>query len=129
LLDISDTKYYRKEGELFEIDSVQFVLKGFTILKDPDSIMLIVDLAVQNEMEVDTLIESSFFVLKDEADRTFLPKSGRIVVTKNPEVISLRYSLPAMRIGYFLYRLHLNSPDNPEQKSIVPLYKSYRSEG
>jgi len=129
LQDIADTKYYRKEGEPFEINSVQFVVKGFTILKEQDGVTLLIDMSVQSQIEGDTSIESSFFVLKDEADRIFSPESGRIEVTTNPKMISLRYSLPAMRVGYFLYRLHLISPESPEEKSIIPLYKSYRSEG
>jgi len=129
LQDIADTKYYRKEGEPFEINSVQFVVKGFTILKEQDGVTLLIDMSVHSQIEGDTSIESSFFVLKDEADRIFSPESGRIEVTKNPKMISLRYSLPAMRVGYFLYRLHLISPESPEEKSIIPLYKSYRSEG
>ena len=129
LQDIADTKYYRKEGEPFEINSVKFVVKGFTILKEQDSVTLLIDMSVQSQIEVDTSMESSFFVLKDEADKIFLPESGRIEVTKHPEMISLRYSLPVIRVGYFLYRLHLISPKNPEEKSVIPFYKSYRSEG
>jgi len=127
--DVPKTKKELQEGEPFEINSVQFVVKGFTILKEQDGVTLLIDMSVQSQIEGDTSIESSFFVLKDEADRIFSPESGRIEVTKNPKMISLRYSLPAMRVGYFLYRLHLISPESPEEKSIIPLYKSYRSEG
>ncbi len=129
LLDIADTKYYRKEGEPFEIDSIQFIVKGFTILKEQDSVTLLIDVSMQNKIASDTSLESSFFVLKDEADHIFLPQPGHIDVDEQVSSVSIRYSLPEMNIGYFLYRLHLNSPSKPEQKSIVPIYKNYRSEG
>jgi len=129
LLDIKDTKYYRKEGEPFDIDSIQFIVKGFTILKEQDSVTLRIDISLQNKIKSDTSLESSFFELKDEADRIFLPQSNHIKVDEQISIVSLRYSLPKMNLGYFLYRLHLNSTNKPEQKSIVPIYKNYRSEG
>jgi hypothetical protein len=129
LQDIADKKYYKEVGQVFKIDSVELTVKNFTIVKKQDSITLLIDVYIRHALNKDSSFQSSFFVLKDETDRLFFPGSERIELTKNPEMVSLRYSLPAMQVSYFLYRLHLNSSHNPEQKSIIPLYKSYRSEG
>ncbi len=129
LQDIADTKYYREVGDSFEINSVQFAVKDFTILNERDSITLLIEVSLQHTLTKDSSFQSSFFVLKDEAHRIFLPSPGSIDVNGTLNTISLHYSLPEMSLGYFLYRLHLNSAEKSDQKSIVPLYKNYRSEG
>jgi hypothetical protein len=129
LNNIADRKYHKEVGQTFDVNGVQFIVKNFTILKEHERVRLLLDISIQNRLVQDSSFQSSFFVLKDEADRIFLPEPEIIDVGNSQKNISLKYSLPEMKVGYLLYWLHLESPQRPSQKAIVRIYKSYRSEG
>jgi hypothetical protein len=129
---IAEAKYFKYEGKPFIINNIEFELTEYKFIRNADSTTLLIYITLKTTQASDTLIHASYFNLLNEGKQTMLAKfASNIEVTTEAKQVTLIYMLPKElnSAASYSYQLHLEATTKPEQKSILPIYKSYRSEG
>jgi hypothetical protein len=126
--------YYKKHdksiGQPFLVDSLTYTINGFDFYTKKDTVILTVDIDIDNTTNHSKLFTDSFFILKGDAEKIFYPaRTPFTVFEKKLQKLKLLYYLPERRLPYLLYHLHIISQTDSAQNGLITLHKSYRAEG
>jgi hypothetical protein len=126
--------YYKKHdkpiGQPFLVDSVAYTINGFDFYPKKDTVVLAVDMDIDNTTNHSKLFTDSFFILKGDAEKIFYPaRTPFTVFEKKLQKLKLLYFLPERRLPYLLYHLHINSQMDNAQNGLITLHKNYRAGG
>jgi hypothetical protein len=126
--------YYKKHnkeiGKPFLVDSVAYTINSFDFYPKKDTVVLTVDMDIDNITSHAKQFTDSFFILKGDAEKIFYPARTPFTVFENRlQKLKLLYFLPERRLPYLLYHLHINSQTDSAQNGMITLHKNYREGG
>lgn len=123
-------KYNKQVGQTFTIDSIAITIDSYEFVCADEKTTLYCRLTLTNNSTQNQRLMANYFALKNDSGVDFFPEEGyRFLLPNTTRKQVLIYILPP-RISYLLnYRMHYESKINANEKAIISIAKSYRSEG
>lgn len=123
-------KYNKKLGQKFTIDSIAITIDSYEFVCDEEKTTLYCKLTVTNNSKQNQRLMSSQFALKNDSEIDFFPEeSYRFLLPNTTQKQILIYTLPPRISSLLNYQMHFESKINANEKAIISIAKSYRSEG
>ncbi len=118
-------------GKPFLVDSVAYKVNDFTYLPQKDTMVLIVDLDINNLTNQSKLYTNVFFkLIGGDENKVYYPSQTPFTVfEKRIQKLKLIYHLPINVIPTMWCDLHLDSAKDSTQNSYVTFAKSFREGG
>lgn len=121
----------KKIGNPFLVDSIAYEVKEFTYIPKKDTMILIVDLDINNLTNDARLYTSVFFkLIGGDENKMYYPNLTPFTVFANSQQkFKLIYRLPKNIIPTMWCDLHINSLTDSMQNGYVTFAKSFREGG
>lgn len=117
-------------GKPFYVDSVNYNFQNFIYVPKKGTMVLIVDMEINNTTNYSKKYTASFFSLVGEGNKVYYPTFKPFTVFGNKkQKLKLIYYLPQRIQSSVISDIRINSVNDSSQNSFVRFYKSYRSEG
>ena len=125
--------YYKKHSkqvkEKFVVDSISYTVIDFTYNRNIDSVILFVNLLLQNPTNEVKKYTDSFFVLKAGLSKKYYPTlNGNVVLQKQIQWLKIRYKVPSTGLPYESYDLHITGAKDSSQNAVINFHQNF-SEG
>jgi hypothetical protein len=123
-------KYNKQLGQPFTIDSIAITVDSYQYVCYDEKTILYCKLTVTNKSTQNQRLMAAKFALKNDSDVDFFPEEGyRFLLPNTTKKQVLIYTLPPRDLPYLNYWMHFESLANTNEKAIISIAKSYRSEG
>jgi uncharacterized protein YneF (UPF0154 family) len=123
-------KYSKQIGQPFTVDSITITVDSYQYVCYDEKTILYCKVTVTNKSTQNQRLMAAKFALKNDSDVDFFPEEEyRFLLPNTTKKQVLIYTLPPRDLPYLNYWMHFESLANTNEKAIISIAKSYRSEG